>query len=343
MFFIKLFLQEIANKVGKAKNLSAGLVNVLTDIVWKNTISWYAGNGGCKVIRYAQVVVTYASTYALVALSLDRLNAIARPLSFSSDRTRIRVLLSLAWGCSVLFALPMPFINNLTLVQGRWQCWIKFEEAWMWKLYMTTIAVVLFFIPAIIIAVCYSIIVIIIWTKTSGGSGSSREVTTHVKNGTQIYVAANNCRFREGSASSSGVIPRAKMKTIKMTLVIVLVFIICWSPYFVYDLLYVYDYIPVSQNSVALSTFIQSLAPLNSAANPIIYACFNTNMCLDLFRCRFSKRRNNFTHSQTTNYTHFRFAKTGNGTPTIPLYRSTAPQTNTRLTSAIVGEETDYC
>ncbi|KAK3782025.1 hypothetical protein RRG08_027199 [Elysia crispata] len=211
------------------------------------------------------------------------------------------------------------------------------------SLYMTIIAVVLFFIPAIIIAVCYSIIVIIIWTKTSGGSHTREGATQHVKNGSQIYVAANNCRFREGAASSGGVIPRAKMKTIKMTLVIVLVFIICWSPYFVYDLLYVYGYIPVSQNTAALSTFIQSLAPLNSAANPIIYACFNTNMCLDLFRCRFSKRRNNFTASQSTNYTHFRFAKSGNGTPTIPLYRSTAPQGGARLKPNLEEDDTDYC
>lgn len=61
-------------------------MSVLTDIVWKNTIDWYAGNAGCKIVRYSQSVVTYASTYALVALSLDRLNAIARPLSFSGDR-----------------------------------------------------------------------------------------------------------------------------------------------------------------------------------------------------------------------------------------------------------------
>ncbi|GFS08110.1 CCAP receptor [Elysia marginata] len=166
-----------------SSDLSAGLINVLTDIVWKNTISWYAGNGGCKVIRYAQVVVTYASTYALVALSLDRLNAIARPLSFSGDRTRIRLLIGLAWGFSFLFALPMIFINNLEQIDGRWQCWIQFPGKWAWKLYITLIAVALFFIPAIIITVCYSIIVIIIWTKTSGGSTARDTSTQHVKNG----------------------------------------------------------------------------------------------------------------------------------------------------------------
>ncbi|GIY31311.1 cardioacceleratory peptide receptor [Caerostris darwini] len=80
-------------------------------------------------------------------------------------------------------------------------------------------------------------------------------------------------------ASSRGIIPRAKIKTVKMTLVIVFVFILCWSPYFVYDLLQVYGQIPESQTSFAVSTFIQSLAPLNSAANPMIYCLFSTHIC----------------------------------------------------------------
>ncbi|GFN90503.1 cardioacceleratory peptide receptor-like protein [Plakobranchus ocellatus] len=133
------------------------------------------------------------------------------------------------------------------------------------------------------------------------------------------------------------------MKTIKMTLVIVLVFIICWSPYFVWDLLSVYDYIPINQDTVALSTFIQSLAPLNSAANPVIYACFNTNMCLDLFRCKFSKRRNNFSGSQATTYTHFRSGKRDNGTPTIPLYRGKTSQARARQMVDPSADGSKFC
>ena len=41
-------------------------------------------------------------------------------------------------------------------------------------------------------------------------------------------------------ASSRGLIPKAKVKTIKMTFVIISVFILCWSPYIVFDLLQVY-------------------------------------------------------------------------------------------------------
>nr|KAG5690576.1 hypothetical protein BaRGS_009238 [Batillaria attramentaria] len=74
---------RVGPEPGFNPDLSAGLVNVLTDIIWKSTIDWHAGNVGCKMVRYGQGVVTYGSTYALVALSLDRLHAIARPLGFT--------------------------------------------------------------------------------------------------------------------------------------------------------------------------------------------------------------------------------------------------------------------
>lgn len=40
-------------------------------------------------------------------------------------------------------------------------------------------------------------------------------------------------------ASSRGLIPKAKVKTVKMTFVIIFVFILCWSPYIFFDLLQV--------------------------------------------------------------------------------------------------------
>lgn len=83
-------------------------------------------------------------------------------------------------------------------------------------------------------------------------------------------------------ASSRGIIPRAKVKTVKMTIVIVIVFVICWSPYIVFDLLQVFGQIPKTQANIAIATFIQSLAPLNSAANPLIYCLFSTQVCRTL-------------------------------------------------------------
>lgn len=66
-------------------DLSVGLFNVLTDIIWRITVSWRAGNFACKFIRFIQVSVTYASTYVLVALSIDRYDAITHPMNFSGS------------------------------------------------------------------------------------------------------------------------------------------------------------------------------------------------------------------------------------------------------------------
>lgn len=66
-------------------DLCVGLLNVLTDIIWRITISWRAGNLACKVIRFSQVCVTYSSTYVLVAMSIDRYDAITHPMNFSKS------------------------------------------------------------------------------------------------------------------------------------------------------------------------------------------------------------------------------------------------------------------
>ncbi|GLH08587.1 Uncharacterized protein GBIM_13773 [Gryllus bimaculatus] len=34
--------------------LTVGLISVLTDIVWRITVAWHAGNAACKIIRYLQ-------------------------------------------------------------------------------------------------------------------------------------------------------------------------------------------------------------------------------------------------------------------------------------------------
>lgn len=52
----------------------------------------------------------------------------------------------------------------------------------------------------------------------------------------------HNDEMESRRASSRGLIPKAKVKTIKMTFVIIFVFILCWSPYIVFDLLQVWKW-----------------------------------------------------------------------------------------------------
>lgn len=52
----------------------------------------------CKVIKFLQGLVTYASTYVLVALSIDRYDAITHPMNFSGSCKFIPVRL---WSCRI--------------------------------------------------------------------------------------------------------------------------------------------------------------------------------------------------------------------------------------------------
>ena len=74
-----------------------------------------------------------------------------------------------AWVLSLAFSVPIIFMYHLAVPEKApeygVQCWIDFSAPWHWKLYMTLVATSLFFIPAVIIASCYAVIVITIWRK----------------------------------------------------------------------------------------------------------------------------------------------------------------------------------
>ncbi|KAK0167144.1 hypothetical protein PV327_004578 [Microctonus hyperodae] len=251
---MEFFIKQLA-----LADLLVGLISVLTDIVWRTTVIWHAGNIACKLIRFSQAVVTYSSTYVLVALSIDRYDAITRPMNFSGSWWRARALVAAAWGFSVIFSIPIIFLYEEKLIQDKKQCWIDLGSPIQWRIYMTLVSFTVFIAPTIIIGGCYMIIVATIWSQ----SGAMRQGPMR----------------DDRRASSRGLIPRAKIKTVKMTFVIVFVFVLCWSPYIIFDLLQVYGHVPKTQTNIAVATFIQSLAPLNSAANPIIYCLFSTPFC----------------------------------------------------------------
>ncbi|XP_033307752.1 cardioacceleratory peptide receptor isoform X3 [Bombus vosnesenskii] len=186
-----------------------------------------------------------------------RMDFFIKQLAFAGWRARALVVA--AWGLSALFSVPIIFLYEEKRIQGKTQCWIDLGSPMQWRIYMSLVSFTLFIAPTLIIGGCYAVIVATIWSQ--GGAlrqGPTRDTRR---------------------ASSRGLIPRAKVKTVKMTLVIVFVFILCWSPYIVFDLLQVYGYVPETQTNIAVATFIQSLTPLNSAANPIIYCLFSTSFC----------------------------------------------------------------
>lgn len=178
-----------------------------------------------------------------------------------------------AWCLALAFSLPILWLYEEKLVQGHTQCWIEFASTEGWQLYMSLVATTLFFLPALIISACYATIVKTIWAKGAlfgqNGRPDRAAATANSRNSRLEEIQSRR-------VSSRGIIPRAKVKTVKMTLVIIVVFIVCWSPYIIFDLLQVFGQVPQTQTNIAIATLIQSLAPLNSAANPLIYCLFSS-------------------------------------------------------------------
>jgi neuropeptide S receptor 1 len=64
-------------------------------------------------------MVTFASTYVLVALSIDRYDAITHPMNFSGSWKRAKLLVISAWLVSALFSTPQFLLYEETLIQGK--------------------------------------------------------------------------------------------------------------------------------------------------------------------------------------------------------------------------------
>ena len=76
---------------------------------------------------------------------------------------------------------------------------------------------------------------------------------------------------------------RARVRTVQMTLCIVLSFIACWAPYFTVHLIHIWsEYQRKIPETVYV--FAETLALVNSAVNPLLYACFNSSM--SCWRCQ---------------------------------------------------------
>ncbi|KAL8619247.1 hypothetical protein ACOMHN_050028 [Nucella lapillus] len=101
--------------------------------------------------------------------------------------------------------------------------------------------------------------------------GTSR--TSMMKSGAQD---AHTWGTKRGTGGGVG-ISRAKIKTIKLTLTVVICYLMCWTPFYVAQLWAAYDE-NVPYDSIFF-TVVLLLASVNSCTNPWIYMVFSDTIC----------------------------------------------------------------
>lgn len=75
--------------------------------------------------------------------------------------------------------------------------------------------------------------------------------------------------------SNDDVLSRAKRKTLRMTITIVIVFIVCWTPYYVMSVWYWLDRDTALQVDQKVQKGLFLFACTNSCMNPVVYGLFN--------------------------------------------------------------------
>ncbi|KAM4602445.1 putative gonadotropin-releasing hormone II receptor [Polymixia lowei] len=253
-----------------AADLLVTFIVMPTDAVWNITVQWQAGDTACRLLMFLKLQAMYSCAFVTVVISLDRQSAILNPLAINEARRRNRGMLAVAWSMSALLSVPQMFIfHNVTISYPEHftQCTTRgsFTAHWQETAYNMFTFCCLFLLPLVIMITCYARIFIQISNRMTKQSLSSSEV--------HLRCSKNN-------------IPRARMRTLKMSVVIVMCFIVCWTPYYLLGLWYWFfpdDLEGKVSHSLTHILFICGL--FNACLDPIIYGLFNIRFQKGLKRC----------------------------------------------------------
>ncbi|XP_075620837.1 gonadotropin-releasing hormone II receptor-like [Balearica regulorum gibbericeps] len=251
---IRLLLLHLA-----AADLLVTVAVMPLDAVWNITLQWWAGDLACRLLMYLRLLAMYASAFVTVVISLDRQAAILRPLAITRARRRNRIMLYVAWLLSAGLSVPQLFLFHTVTLRpphNFTQCTTRgsFRQPWHETLYNMLGFTCLFLLPLLIMVCCYTRILLEISRRMGSSLFSSRDVS--------LRCSRNN-------------IPRARLRMLKMSLVIVSSFILCWTPYYLLGLWYWFCPRAMEKRvSPALTHILFIFGLFNACLDPITYGLF---------------------------------------------------------------------
>ncbi|XP_042295350.1 gonadotropin-releasing hormone II receptor-like [Sceloporus undulatus] len=254
---LRILLMNLA-----AADLLVTFVVMPLDAAWNVTVQWYAGDVACRLLMFLKLVAMYASSFVTVVISLDRRAAILHPLSVGKAKRKNKAMLSAAWALSLVLALPQMFLFRRVSRSGPVhfvQCATvgSFQAHWQETIYNMFTFSCLFLVPLLIMVLCYSRIFIEISRKMKKACASPKSREVHLRR------SHNN-------------IPRVRMRTLKMSAVIVLTFVICWTPYYLLGLWYWFSPEMLTRGQVppSLSHILFLFGLFNACLDPLVYGFF---------------------------------------------------------------------
>ncbi|CAL1527335.1 unnamed protein product [Lymnaea stagnalis] len=281
--------------------------------VWAATVQWLAGNFMCKLFKYMQVFALYLSTYITVAISLDRCVAILDPMRRNGAAQRVRVMISFAWIFSALFSIPQSIVFSALrgpFKEDFYQCvtFGSYDSAWQPQMYAIASLMLMFVLPLAVIGTAYGLIFTTISRKSKEHSvmdsiqmPATKSWVTRWVNYKYYFCMAMSRTPMSRRASimttcssepsrgpvRSHLLRKAKRKSLRMSFVIVLASILCWTPYYI---IFIFTTFLNTVIDPQIFNCFAIFGLSNSLLNPIIYGAFQ--LCKVQFYTPSSWRRN---------------------------------------------------
>ncbi|CAN9498253.1 unnamed protein product [Ophioblennius macclurei] len=292
--------------------------NILEDFIF--------GAAMCKIVSYLMGVSVSISTFSLVAIAIERYSAICNPLKSRAWQTRSHAyrVIAATWAVSLLIMVPYPVFSVIKSFPkgngtvGR-MCRLDCPSQQAEQTWYVLLLFILFFVPGVVMMIAYGLISRELYRGMQFELSQSRE-TPGQKNGVSRAMTGPNddddgCYIQVSKKPNSAVeLPtlssaanaaqtkterarsntseaklQAKRRVIRMLMVIVALFFICWMPLYTANTWKAFDQRSAAKAlSGAPISFIHLLSYTSACVNPIIYCFMNTrfrNALLSTFAC----------------------------------------------------------
>ncbi|XP_020642836.2 C5a anaphylatoxin chemotactic receptor 1 [Pogona vitticeps] len=211
---------------------------------------WYLGNFACKLLPSLTILNMFASVLLLTFISMDRCALVLKPVWCQNYRSaRLTwMFCCVAWVAALLLTIP-SFLTRHTKSYGshNWTtCGVQYASHTLEVTVAVTRFLFGFLIPLAVISISYGLVI----------------------------GRVHSSRFRHSK------------KTLKVVLVVVVGFFVCWAPYHIVGLILASE-IPQSPLFEAVRNadpLVVSLAFLNSCINPIIYVIVGQDFKTKMWR-----------------------------------------------------------
>lgn len=188
---------------------------------------------------------------------LIRFGATVFPISHRTAAYTTRVLLALAWIMAAICSIPQALVFSLhthPIIQSYKQCMntITLTNKTMELAYFLYFLFLSWILPIIVMFFCYVSILIKI-----GGRKLARQES------------------QSSHQNLMGHVGKAKMKTLKMTGILILGFILTWLPYQINCLWYYFDIDTFRSLDRRVQKLLWNFASMANVINPFLYAMFD--------------------------------------------------------------------